>query len=458
MSDNAKLTAGPIRKHLIEQTAPMLLGIASIMSVGIIDAYFVGELGPEPLAAISFAFPVTIMLSSLGVGVIVGINSVVSRALGGGRWSEAQRLAVQGVVLAAMFGLIAGVTVFAFHGPLFALLGAGGETAALIGDYMRPYAIGYPFLLVSMGANGALRAQGLAGKSAMILGSMAAANWVLDPLLIAGWGPFPSYGIAGAAYASAGSFVLAGLVGLTFAMRSRLGLQWGRLSEGGLLGGLRRIGKVGGPAAISNSINPLGLTVLTGFLSSFGDEAVAAFGVAGRLQSMAVVPLLALSSTIGAIVGQNWGAGRPDRSRLALREATLFSLAYGLAVAALLVTFRQEAAGIFSDEQAVIDAIGAYLIIAAWGFAGYGALIVTNGALNAIGRAPTATLISAFRVLAIMIPVAWTARTMFAESGVFAGELTANLIGGAVAYRVGLRALAPDRCPDVPAARAQPAE
>ena len=122
------------------------------------------------------------------------------------------------------------------------------------------------------------------------------------------------------------------------------------------------------------------------------------------------------------------------------------------------MTFRQEAAGIFSDEQAVIDAIGAYLIIAAWGFAGYGALIVTNGALNAIGRAPTATLISAFRVLAIMIPVAWTARTMFAESGVFAGELAANLIGGAVAYRVGLSALAPDRCPDVPAARAQPAE
>ncbi len=407
MSEHAKLTRGPIRRHLIAQTAPMLLGIASIMSVGIIDAYFVGQLGPDPLAAISFVFPVTVVLSSLGVGVLVGINSVVSRALGAGDRGVAERRAVQGIVLALGFGLLVGLTLYAVQGPLFRLMGATGKLGPLIDAYMQPYAMGLPLLLVSMGANATLRAQGAASRSAIILGTMAAANWVLDPVLIAGWGPFPSYGIAGAAYASVGSYALAMLVGLWLSWRSDLGLHPQRLGEGDWGTGIGALTRVGGPAALSNSINPVGLTVLTGMLAGYGNDAVAAFGVAGRLQSLAVVPLLAMSSSIGGIVGQNWGAGKPDRARLALHEATLFSLVYGGGIAALLVLFRQEAAAVFTDDPGVIGLIGTYLMIAAWGFCGYGALIVTNGALNAVDKAPTATMVSGLRVLGIMIPVAW---------------------------------------------------
>ncbi|MGB3722060.1 MAG: MATE family efflux transporter [Pacificimonas sp.] len=447
MSQDAKLTRGSIRHHLVAQTAPMLLGIASIMSVGIIDAYFVGQLGPDPLAAISFIFPITVVLSSLGVGVLVGINSVVSRALGSGERKIAERRAVQGVALALGFGLIVGAALFVVEGPLFRLMGAAEELRPLISDYMRPYALGLPLLLVSMGANATLRAQGAASRSAIILGTMAAANWVLDPLLIAGWGPFPSFGIAGAAYASVGSFALAMLVGLWLSARSDLGLHPDRLREGDWGPGVHSLGKVGGPAALSNSINPVGLAVLTAMLSSYGNDAVAAFGVAGRLQSLAVVPLLAMSSSIGGIVGQNWGAGLPDRARLALHEASLFSVGYGVAIAALLVAFRQEAASVFTNDPGVIDQISTYLSIAAWGFCGYGALIVTNGALNAIDRAPTATMVSALRVLGIMIPVAWVGARLADASGVFAGELAANLAGGGIAYLIGLRALKEERCP-----------
>ena len=97
--------------------------------------------------------------------------------------------------------------------------------------------------------------------------------------------------------------------------------------------------KVAGPAAFSNAINPIGLAVLTAVLASQGEAAVAGFGAAGRLQSFAVVPLLALSGSIGAIVGQNWGAGRYDRARRAMAEAGLFCLAYGLAIAVVLFAF-----------------------------------------------------------------------------------------------------------------------
>ncbi|MGB7405077.1 MAG: MATE family efflux transporter [Pacificimonas sp.] len=446
--DDAKLTRGSIRRHLWEQSAPMLLGIASITSVGIVDAYFVGNLGPDPLAAISFVFPVTLALTSLGVGVLVGINSVVSRALGSGDRTLAKCRAVQGFVFAAACGVAAGALLYFGQSPLFRLMGVSETLKPLVDAYMKPYALGFPFLLASMGANGTLRAQGLAGKSAIILGTMAAANWILDPILIAGWGPTPAFGIAGAAYASAISFILAAIVGLWLSARSPLGLAWSHLGDSDMASGAKALAKVGGPAALSNAINPIGLSVLTAFLAGFGDAAVAAFGVAGRLQSFAVVPLLALSSAIGAIVGQNWGAGQPDRSRLALHESSLFSVGYGLVIAALLVTFREQAAGLFSDDDAVIQEIGDYLKIAAWGFAGYGVVIVTNGALNAVDRATTAMTVSAIRVLAIMVPAAWIGSRVAAETGIFAAELIANLAGAVISYIVGLKSLRDDACPN----------
>jgi|TARA_R100000501_G_scaffold10060_1_gene19810 putative MATE family efflux protein len=458
MPGNAKLVSGSIRRHLWEQTAPMLLGVASIVSVGIVDAYFVGQLGPAPLAAISFVFPVTLALTSLGVGVLVGINSVVARALGAGDSDLAACRAVQGVALAGLFGLATAVLLYLLQDPIFALMGAKGELPALIEAYMFPFACGFPFLLMSMGANGVLRAQGLASDSAIILGTMATANWLLDPLLIAGWGPAPALGIAGAAYASAISFVLAGAVGLYLAGRSALGLHPSMLGRTDWKPGVLAIAKIGGPAALSNSINPVGLSILTALLANFGDATVAAFGVAGRIQTFAVVPLLAMSSAIGAIVGQNWGAGQPDRSRLALREASLASVIYGLAIAALLVAFRDQAAGIFSDEPSVIAQIGNYLKIAAWGFAGYGIVIVTNGALNAVDRATTAMVVSIVRVAAVMIPAALIGRALAGETGIYAAELAANLIGAALSYFIGLRALSDRASPPAKSGGAQQAD
>ena len=82
MSENAKLTRGPIRGHLVTQTAPMIVGVAAMMSIGLIDAYFIGQLGSTELAAISFIFPISVAVTSLAIGLMVGINSVIARALG----------------------------------------------------------------------------------------------------------------------------------------------------------------------------------------------------------------------------------------------------------------------------------------------------------------------------------------------------------------------------------------
>ena len=82
MSENARLTRGSIASHLVSQTLPGIIGVAAMMSIGIIDAYYIGRLGSAELAAVSFIFPINVALASLGVGVMVGVSSVVARALG----------------------------------------------------------------------------------------------------------------------------------------------------------------------------------------------------------------------------------------------------------------------------------------------------------------------------------------------------------------------------------------
>lgn len=176
---------------------------------------------------------------------------------------------------------------------------------------------------------------------------------------------------------------------------------------------------------------------MTAMLAQYGDAAVAAFGAGGRLQAVAVVPLLALSSSIGAIVGQNWGAGYANRARRALWMAMGFCVFYSLSCGILLVLFRTPLADIFTDDPVVIHAMAVYLLISVWGYAGYGVVIVVNGAMNAIDRASWALGQSLLRVFVVMIPVAWGLSTVLEMRSVYVGELVANLAGGILALILG---------------------
>lgn len=202
MSATARLVTGSVRGHLLGQTLPMILGVAATMSVGLVDAYFIGQLGAAELAAVSFIFPITIAITSLGVGVMVGINSVIARALGEGDRDRAERRANFGAAFAFFVGLALGLGLFALLGPLFRLMQAPAHLLPLIRDYMAPFALGMPLLLLQMGLGGILRGQGEARAIGTISLTFAVANWILDPVLI--WGAFgiEGMGIAGAAWAT----------------------------------------------------------------------------------------------------------------------------------------------------------------------------------------------------------------------------------------------------------------
>ncbi len=442
MSENAKLTHGSIRGHLVTQSLPMIIGVAAIMSIGLVDAYFIGQLGSAPLAAIAFIFPISVALSSMGVGMMVGINSVVARALGEGDLGMAARRANFGVVLAIIVGILLSLVLLLLLDPLFRLMQADEALLPLIRIYMVPFAMGFPLLLGIMGLNGVLRGQGEARLTSYVSLVYASANWVLDPILITGAFGFEGFGMVGAAYAT----IIGWAVGLAFALWVMRGtdipIRLSSVFKGRVKDPMISILRVALPAAMSNSINPIGLSVLTALVAVEGSAAVAGFGAAGRVQSFAVVPLLGLSGSIGAIVGQNWGAHQPDRARQAMLGAGIFAAAWGLAIAIVLTLFAEWFAGFFTSDPAVIEEFALYLSIAAWGFAGFGVLITANGALNAVDRASYALLQSIARVFLVMLPVAWLMRASWGSSAIYAAELAANLFGGAIAAIVVWRVLA----------------
>lgn len=431
--DSARLVSGSIGGHLVSQTLPMVIGVAAIMSIGLIDAYYIGQLGSRELAAVAFIFPITVALSSLGVGVMVGVNSVVARSLGGGDQAAAARRANFGILFAVASGVVLGLILYALLDPLFRLMQAPDDLLPLIRTYMAPFALGFPLQMTLMGTNGVLRGQGEARKTSFVSVTYAAANWVLDPILITGAFGIGGFGVAGAAYATLAGWALAIVLGIWMLGRTDLPFRPRMLSRADFGAATSAIARVAAPAAFANAINPIGLSVLTALIAAEGEAAVAGFGAAGRLQSFAVVPLLGLSGSIGAIVGQNWGAGRADRARRAVKFAGLFCIFYGLLLAAVLFAAGEWFAAFFTEDAAVIREFALYLSIAAWGYAGYGLLIVGNGALNAVDRAGAALAQSFARVFLFMLPVAWLLRDAWGSQAIYAGELVANIAGGAIA-------------------------
>ncbi len=425
----ARLVTGSIPRHLFEQTLPMIIGVAAVMSIGLVDTYFIGQLGSAELAAISFIFPVSVATTSLGVGVMVGINAVVARAIGEGDFARAARRANFGIVFALLCGAVMGLALFTLIDPLFGAMNAPAAIMPLIRLYMEPLVLGFPLILLIMGFNGVLRGQGEARRTSVISITYAAANWVLDPLLITGAFGIEGFGMAGAAYATVIGWGAGVMMCLYLTRATQLPLDLTLLKDCDLVDNARSILRIGLPAAFSNAINPMGLAILTALVALEGDAAVAGFGAAGRLQSFVIVPLLGLSGAIGAIIGQNWGAGQYGRAREAALYAGGFCVVYGLVVAAAMLAFGEWFAYMFTRDPAVLAEFALYLKIAAWGYAGFGLLIVGNGIMNAVDRASLALTQSVGRVFLVMLPTALVLQPLWGSAAIFAAELAANLFG-----------------------------
>jgi len=440
-SEKARLTEGPVGRHLVAMTVPVLLGIATMMGQALIDAWFLGRVGDYALAAHAFSFPILMIVTSVSIGLGAGTSSVVARAIGANDHRRARRTATDSLLLSFLItAAVAMVGVMTIN-PLFRILGAPEDLIPLIRGFMIILYSGVPFVVVGMVGMASMRATGdtrLPSK-VMILGSIL--NIALDPILIFGLGPIPAMGLNGAAMAA---LIARGaiFVGAVYLLHRRLHmLSFNKPDVDELKKSWRDILHVGIPAAGTNAIVPIGTAVITAMIARYGPEAVAGFGVASRIESMTLVVFYALSAIIGPFVGQNLSAGKEARILSALRLCMLFCVVSGLVIAAGLATFADFLPSLFSNSADVVSIASLFLWIAPLSYGAYGMVMVMNASFNGLGYPMPAVAISVGRIVVLYVPLAIAGMHFFDAMGIFAAYSIANIISGVVAYEWAKRAV-----------------
>jgi len=430
----ARLTQGPVGQHLVDMTVPVLFGIFTMMLQTFVDAWFIGKVGVRELAALGFAFPIIMVISSVAIGLGAGTSSVVARAIGAHNHRRARRLATDSLILS--FIVTAGLSVIgiATIWPLFRLMGAPDDLIPLIGGYMTILYTGIPFVVVGMVGMASMRATGDTRLPSMLMVLASVINMILDPILIFGFGPVPAMSLNGAALAA----LLARasiFVGTIYLMRHRLDMltfnkpDWDELKKS-----WTDILHVGIPAAATNAIIPIALGVITAMLARYGPESVAGFGVATRIESLTLVMFYALSAVIGPFVGQNISACKPDRIYEALKLCAIFCVGSGLIIAAMLAALSSFLQAMFSENNAVTETARLFLLIAPISYGAYGVVMVMNASFNGMGKPMPAVVISVARMAILYVPLAIVMQAWFGIKGIFGTYAFANIVSAVVAY------------------------
>ncbi len=430
------ITSEPIGATMLRLTAPMTVGIISLMLLGLVDAYFVGQLGTAQLAALAFTLPVTHGVNSIGLGLGMGLSVLVSRLLGEDKFERAARLVTDSRLLVLATGIALATGLYLGLTPLFLVMGADAQTLPYILDFMVLWLPVLPLLLLTLTGNTILRAAGSPTKSAICLAVVAVLNGVLDPLLIFGVGPFPGMGIAGASLATVIAWMITyGLSDYMLSVQEGLILH-GKSPWSHTIANWKAVLTIGIPAVLANFTTPFAAAILTAMVAKFGAEAVAGFGVCTRVEALALLVAFALSSTLPMFIGQNIGAGKHQRAQRALFGSLKFTLVFQIGAYLLLVVLAGKIATAFSDNPAVTEIIRDYLWIVPLTYGAHAVVILVMVSLNVLHRPQTALLTTLLRLLVLNLPLAYIGGQWGGPPGLFAGFALGNLISGLLAWRI----------------------
>ncbi len=453
------MTQGPVFGHLRRFMLPMSFGITASMLVGLIDMFWLGKLGVTAQAAATLGFPVGFAVFSVAIGLSAGAVACISPAVSAGDDQRVRELATDAILLGLLAVSAVAVIGATGIGAVFRAMGAEGELLHLATLYMRIWFFGIIFVAGPVIGSAILRSVGQAVLPSIMMVMTAVINMILDPLLIFGLGPFPALGVAGAAWATvianAFAFVLIGylLIVREGLVTTRL-RSWAQTREH-----WARIAQVGLPAAGSNMINPIALVLISASFTRLGEEALAGFGVASRIEMFATIPLFAMSAAMAPVVGQNLGAGRMDRVRETFRESFKFSVGYAVVMAAVLAVFGGLLVSGFTDDPDAQSVARLALLITPVTMWGYGAVFTAAAGLNGLSRPLPALAMTVGRSLGLYAPAAWIGGLAAGVTGAFVGMGVANVLAGAfVIWVVLARVYPPSGHDDAPGSGAAPTQ
>ena len=395
----------PIPRLLRTLAIPTSIGLFFNTMFNVVDTFFAGRLSTQALASLSLSFPVFFLIIAVGAGISSGATALIGHALGAGNRSEARHLAVQGLSFAILHGIMITIVGHLSAPALLRFLGAEGMYLQMALSYIVTIFSGSLFFILNYAFNSILNATGDTKSFRNFLVGGFFLNLLLDPwFLFGGWG-MPALGLAGIAWATV-TVQVAGNIYLFVRVR-RTGLLSG-LSLRQLLPQLRpyaELAKLGFPASLNMLTVTIGFFVITWFISPFGKDAVAAYGIGVRIEQVILLPVMGINIATLALVAQNNGAKLIARVRevitAALRTGVLL-----MSVGTLLGFLGAEPMmRIFTSDEAVIARGIEFLRIESLVFAAYVILYTSVYALQGLKRPMFAVLIGFFRQFGALLPL-----------------------------------------------------
>ncbi len=408
----------------------MTLGFVSIMTASLIETVYIGRVGSDELAAISFTFPLVMLLQGISMGLSIGASSVVARAVGAGDQERVRRVVSHCFMLVLALVLVLAALTYIFLEPFFTLLGAGPEILPLSVSYSQIWLLGLPFFSIAFVGSTLMRAAGDAVTPGYLMTVGSALHVMIAPFFIFGLFGLPVHGLDGAAI----GFVLARIVSLVLYVYYMQRADLLSPSIAGFWGSCREILHVGLPAIASNLIAPVSMTIITRLLAGHGASVVAGYGVATRVESMVMMLIFALSMSVAPFVGQNWQAGHYERVRTALRQAHGFSLVWGTLAFVFLFFSAEALVSQINDDPEVIAAASLYLIIVPLSIGFMGLMMNATQAFNALGQPMPPLLISILQMLVIYVPLALLGDHLWGHAGIFIAFAVTSVLTGTLGY------------------------
>lgn len=435
-SDSRPLLEGPIVASLLRIAIPVVF--ANILQSGyqLTDAFWVGRLGGNAVAAVAVSFPLTFLLIAIGAGLAIAGSTLVAQYVGAGDLRMVNHVAAQTLLLVAVTSIVLGGIGYVLAPGVLHLMGVAPEVFDGALQFMRVSFVGLVFVFGFVMIQALLRGVGEVTSPMLIVLGTVILNFLLDPLFIFGWGPFPAAGVAGAAVATLSTQTLAAFIGLALLGSGKFGIHVHVKDFRPDPAFMKRAFLLGFPASIEQSTRALGMTVMTFLIASFGTVTVAAYGMGINVLSFVIIPAMGLSMATSTLVGQNIGAGQIERADAIARLSAIVSFVSLSAMGALVFVGATPLIAFFVPADAPVIAAGAtFLRVVAPSFGFMGVQLALTGVFRAAGNMVVAMTLALVSQWVLQFPLAYilSVHTSLGPRGLWWAFPVSNVIVAVVA-------------------------
>ncbi|MCV2401435.1 MATE family efflux transporter [Marinomonas sp. C2222] len=429
MPKRAKLTQGSTLKHVFSMSLTGALGLMSIFLVDLVDMFFLSMLGEkEAVAAVGFASAIIFFTISIGIAVSISATALVSKAIGSGNIDLAKRRAVNVLVYGVFFSSIVVWWLWPKVPHILLYIGATGRTLDLATDYLQILILGMPAVMASMIGAGIMRALGDARRAMYVTLAGGIVNAVLDPILIFGLG----LGVQGAAIASLLARFF--MVAISYHGVMHIHKMLGTFDLMEFIKDAKGISLIAVPAMLTNMSSPLANAIVMEYTSSFGDDAVAAVAIIGRVIPVVFCGIFALSGAVGPVLGQNYGAVRFDRMHNAISSAVLYAFCYCAVLCVFLYQVQDWLVEVFNASAESAELIRFFSTFVSFSFFFQSLLFIAIAVFNNLGKPFVSTLLNFGRATLGTWPLIAFFALFMDANGILFGQAVGSVIFGCLGF------------------------